>query len=119
MLNVIGTAFTWGANNIKVIGIVALAAVLFTAGVKVYGGIKKLGQYEVMIKEYSELIKDRDNTIAVLLADRALIERLTVERDAELQKLEEANRNNLKDLPPDILAPAPESLKEYFRRLQK
>lgn len=113
----LGTIGLFLKSNFKAISYVVIAIIIASATYKLYSIIDQNGQYKASITILEENIKLKDNQIDSLREAFKLTNELVTERDKELKDLIEKMRDNLTNLGVDADDQAPESLKEYFRRL--
>lgn len=113
----LGTISLFLKSNFKAISYVVIAIIIASVSYKLYSIIDENGQYKAQIALLEYNIKTKDNQIDSLREAFKLTNELVTERDKELKDLIEKMKDNLINLGDDADDQAPESLKEYFRRL--
>lgn len=106
-------------GNLKVIIYFLIASMIATAGWKLYSVIEQNGLYKSHIAILEHNNKVKDSQIDALRESFRLANELVVDRDRELRELEEKMKGNTDNLGSDADDQAAESLKEYFKRLNK
>lgn len=110
---------TWLGQNVKFIVYFLIASMVAGAAWKLYSVIEENGRYEaqIMILEHNNKVKN--DQIDALRESFRLANELVVERDKELEKLAEDMKGMTDNLGVGADDQAADSLKEYFKRLNK
>lgn len=110
-------AKTWLSSNIKWVAIILGIIALTGFGAKLYSTVKKIGEYEILLETQRISIENKTKQIEALQQEVLLQGYIIKGRDEELQRLEDKLEGLTDNLGMGADDPAPESLKEFIKRL--
>ena len=106
-----------GSLGVKIIAYAIIALIIGGSAWKLYNTIKENGQYEIMLQTQIDALENKNKQIELLEKQIEIQDKFVQQRDEQLQEMENKLNDMLNDLGPGASDQAPDSLKEYFKRL--
>lgn len=108
----------WLKSNIKYVAFIVIAIVCGLLVMKLYGTIKENGANQVIIETLQGKIEQDKKNMEILQKQIILNNYILQDRDEQLAALQEKYDGLTDNLGPGENDNAPDSIKEYFKRLQ-